>query len=186
MLTMVNPIDLEVTVQRWRSRWVSLTNVGCAGMLRFALVYLVNFHAEEIFANNAISEKHKNYPIPISTFTVLDFLWRSMEIKINTVGEMHPDIGVSLTNLGVLEEIKGDYAASLAIYNSALNIFRVSCSNVVIGQSEGFSDRISCIHELCFGCLTLFGFILSNLVNKTSVRYTYRMLSCFHTFYCLD
>ena len=40
MLTMVNPIDLEVTVQRWRSRWVSLTNVGCAGMLRFALLYL--------------------------------------------------------------------------------------------------------------------------------------------------
>ena len=39
MLTMVNPIDLEVTVQRWRSRWVSLTNVGCAGMLRFALLY---------------------------------------------------------------------------------------------------------------------------------------------------
>ena len=41
MLTMVNPIDLEVTVQRWRSRWVSLTNVGCAGMLRFALVYFI-------------------------------------------------------------------------------------------------------------------------------------------------
>ena len=40
MLTMVNPIDLEVTVQRLRSRWVSLTNVGCAGMLRFALLYL--------------------------------------------------------------------------------------------------------------------------------------------------
>ena len=39
MLTMVNPIDLEVTVQRCRSPWVSLTNVGCAGMLRFALLY---------------------------------------------------------------------------------------------------------------------------------------------------
>ena len=39
MLIMVNPIDLEVTVQGWRSRWVSLTNVGCAGMLRFALLY---------------------------------------------------------------------------------------------------------------------------------------------------
>ena len=41
MLTMVNPINLEVTVKRWRSRWVSLTNVGCAGMLRFALVYFI-------------------------------------------------------------------------------------------------------------------------------------------------
>ena len=40
MLTMVNPIDLEVTVQRWKSRWVSLTNVGCMGMLHFALLYL--------------------------------------------------------------------------------------------------------------------------------------------------
>ena len=40
MLTMVNPIDLEVTVQRSRSPWVSLTNVGCAGMLSFALLYL--------------------------------------------------------------------------------------------------------------------------------------------------
>ena len=39
MLTMVNPIDLEVTVQKWRLRWVSLTNVGCAGMIRFALLY---------------------------------------------------------------------------------------------------------------------------------------------------
>ena len=37
MLTMVNRLIFEVTVQRWRSRWVSLTNVGCAGMLRFAL-----------------------------------------------------------------------------------------------------------------------------------------------------
>ena len=41
MLTMVNPIDLEVTVQRWRSPWVSLTNVGCAGMLRFVLLYYI-------------------------------------------------------------------------------------------------------------------------------------------------
>ena len=39
MLTMVNPIDLEVTVQRWKSRWVSLTNVGCGGMVRFALLF---------------------------------------------------------------------------------------------------------------------------------------------------
>ena len=45
MLTMVNPIDLEVTVQRWRSRWVSLTNVGCAGMLRFALLYFKSYFA---------------------------------------------------------------------------------------------------------------------------------------------
>ena len=41
MSTMANPIDLEVTVQRRRSGWVSSTNVGCAGMLRFALLYLI-------------------------------------------------------------------------------------------------------------------------------------------------
>ena len=35
---------LEVTVQRWRSRWLSFTNVGCAGMLRFALLYFVLVH----------------------------------------------------------------------------------------------------------------------------------------------
>ena len=31
---------LEVTGQRWRSWWRSLINVGCAGMQRFALLYL--------------------------------------------------------------------------------------------------------------------------------------------------
>ena len=37
----VNPIDFgNVTVQRQRSQWVSLTNLGCAGMLRFALLYV--------------------------------------------------------------------------------------------------------------------------------------------------
>ena len=33
---------LEVTGQRWRSWWVPLTNVGCAGMLRFPLLYFFN------------------------------------------------------------------------------------------------------------------------------------------------
>ena len=43
MLTMVRGwtlLILEVTGQRWRSWWVSLTNVGCVGMLRCALLYL--------------------------------------------------------------------------------------------------------------------------------------------------
>ena len=30
---------LEVTGQSWRSGWASLTNVGCTGMLYFALLY---------------------------------------------------------------------------------------------------------------------------------------------------
>ena len=43
MLTMVRGwtlLILEVTCQMWRPRWASFTNVGCAGMLRFALLYL--------------------------------------------------------------------------------------------------------------------------------------------------
>ena len=42
MLTMVRGwtlLILEVTGQRWRPEVASLTNVGCAGMLRFALLY---------------------------------------------------------------------------------------------------------------------------------------------------
>ena len=44
MLTMVRGwslLILEVTGQRWRARWASFTNVGCAGMLGFALLYLL-------------------------------------------------------------------------------------------------------------------------------------------------
>ena len=47
MLTMVRGwtlLILEVTCQRWRPRWASFTNVGCAGMLRFALLYLFQQH----------------------------------------------------------------------------------------------------------------------------------------------
>ena len=32
------------SVQGWRLWWVSLTNVGCAGMLRFALLYFCMMH----------------------------------------------------------------------------------------------------------------------------------------------
>ena len=38
MLTMVKPYWLEVTVQRWRSRWLSLTNVGVRGDATFCVV----------------------------------------------------------------------------------------------------------------------------------------------------
>ena len=36
---LVNMIEIKPLC---RSRWVSLTNLGCAGMLRFALLYLKN------------------------------------------------------------------------------------------------------------------------------------------------
>ena len=33
---------LEVTGQRWRSQWASLTNTGCAGMRLFVLLYFLS------------------------------------------------------------------------------------------------------------------------------------------------
>ena len=53
MLTMVRGwslLILEVTGQRWRPRWASFTNGGCAGMLRFALLY---FHLRAQFCNTS-------------------------------------------------------------------------------------------------------------------------------------
>ena len=53
MLIMVRgwtQLILQVTGQRWRSRWASLTNVGCAGMLRVALLYL-HFQLNGILRN---------------------------------------------------------------------------------------------------------------------------------------
>ena len=44
MLTMVRGwtlLILEVTGQRWKSPWASFTNVGCARMLGFALLYFL-------------------------------------------------------------------------------------------------------------------------------------------------
>ena len=46
MFTMVRgwiQLILQVTCQRWRSWRASTTNVGSAGMLRFAFLYLVNY-----------------------------------------------------------------------------------------------------------------------------------------------
>ena len=40
MLTMVNPIDFGGHRSKVKVRMVIIDNVGCAGMLRFALLYL--------------------------------------------------------------------------------------------------------------------------------------------------
>ena len=60
---------LEVTGQRWRSWWASLTNVGCAGMLRFALLYfsilLLAYSCPRILleSRTAFILKHIKHPL---------------------------------------------------------------------------------------------------------------------------
>ena len=74
MLTMVNPIDLEVTVQRLRSPWVSLTNVGCAGMLRFALLYF-EWGAVLEGSDRLVSKKLREIRKPQSMYNLLKTLF---------------------------------------------------------------------------------------------------------------
>ena len=87
MLTMVNPIDFGGHSSWWRSRGESLTNVGCAGMLRFALLYFFSiwkcpsgrylyFFSDFsfLFSNMLCIDPTRGIPVRVDFFLILKFL----------------------------------------------------------------------------------------------------------------
>ena len=67
MLTMVRGwtlLILEVTCQMWRPRWASFTNMGCAGMLRFALLYLLKNYLSLELPSIVTEKMFMKYPCP--------------------------------------------------------------------------------------------------------------------------
>jgi len=57
---------------------------------------------------------------------MLVLLFRALEIQKRALGEFHIDVPISLINLGVVEQIRGNLDKSLEYYDDGINIYKAS------------------------------------------------------------
>ena len=69
------PLILEDAGQSWKSGWASLTNVGCAGKLRFALLYFSIYVHCDLDLWPVTSKNNKVYSLTV--VNVSSIRWRS-------------------------------------------------------------------------------------------------------------
>jgi len=53
---------------------------------------------------------------------VVSFYRKALDIRLEILGEKHPDVAISYNNLGAIYYQTGDYEKAVSFYRKALNI----------------------------------------------------------------